>query len=174
MRKLPFILSVLLHLSFFLFIATYQGGGDSGHPGKVREKGNQAREMQKPVDIVPKVVDVEIITMEKGPGKIPAVSTPPEKKSPVGIKQCEGDKWFGGIGIMDDWMQGDVIEQVYAGYPAARAGLKVGDKILYVDGLPPDIGQIRGEPGTVVILTISRLGATYQIPIVREKICTDR
>nr|HPJ00165.1 S41 family peptidase [Enterococcus sp.] len=61
--------------------------------------------------------------------------------------------------------------------PAEKAGLKVHDKILKVDG-KETIGQtlnevvqsIRGEKGTQVILTIQRAAKTFDVEITRGKI----
>jgi carboxyl-terminal processing protease len=73
---------------------------------------------------------------------------------------------FVGIGISlvsDD--DRAVIDEVFAGGPAADAGLRPGDEIVAVDGDPVDevattdiVGRIRGAEGTPVALTVARLG----------------
>ena len=71
---------------------------------------------------------------------------------------------FGGLGI-EVRKEGNYIEVVSPidGTPAARAGLKTGDKILRANGrslegvqLRDAVLELRGDPGTKVILTIKR------------------
>jgi len=63
--------------------------------------------------------------------------------------------------------------------PAEKAGLKVGDKVLAIDGedtfgfsLDEAINKIRGKKGTEVVLTITRNGieSAEDVTIVRDKI----
>jgi len=64
------------------------------------------------------------------------------------------------------------------GTPAARAGIKPGDIITAIDGQRLDAdndlgsGPLRGEPGTTVVLTISREGVAkpFDVSLVRETI----
>jgi len=64
------------------------------------------------------------------------------------------------------------------GTPAARAGIKPGDIITAIDGKRLDAdhdlgsGPLRGEPGTTVVLTISREGMAkpFDVSLVRETI----
>lgn len=73
---------------------------------------------------------------------------------------------FGGVGMRVE-QQGEyvIVAAPLPGTPAEKAGLKPGDKILKVDNIDV-VGQtmekvvhlIRGEPGTVVLLTIARDG----------------
>ncbi|NTU59901.1 MAG: PDZ domain-containing protein, partial [Deltaproteobacteria bacterium] len=73
---------------------------------------------------------------------------------------------FGGIGFVFGIRDGDMtIITPIDGTPADRAGLKTGDKILYIDGeptinMPVDVAadKMRGEPNTQVTLTLSREG----------------
>ena len=72
---------------------------------------------------------------------------------------------FGGIGVVMGFEDGVNILSVMPGTPGEAAGLKVGDKILAVDGIPTEeLGReevalhIRGEVGTAVALTIRRAG----------------
>lgn len=71
--------------------------------------------------------------------------------------------WYGGIGIGS---RGDVLTEVYAGYPAERAGLLVGDVIN-----PIGTRDITGTPGTSVTLRVARGKRVFQITIVRGRIC---
>lgn len=71
---------------------------------------------------------------------------------------------FGGIGFVFGVRDGDMtIITPIEGTPADRAGLRSGDRILYIDGeptinMPVDVAanKMRGEPGTQVTLTIAR------------------
>lgn len=87
---------------------------------------------------------------------------------------------YGGIGAIirriDDYVY---IAEPYENCPAAKAGLKAGDKILAIDGVEAkgkDVStvseQLKGTPGTKVEVTIERLGAEQplKINITREKI----
>jgi C-terminal processing protease CtpA/Prc len=76
----------------------------------------------------------------------------------------------GGIGVMvmaDPTTGVPMIHQVIAGSPAEAAGLRDGDVILKVDGLPTDgqklaqvVDRIRGLAAGSVTLTIQRTGST--------------
>ncbi|HOK99568.1 MAG TPA: S41 family peptidase [Bacteroidales bacterium] len=87
---------------------------------------------------------------------------------------------YGGIGAIirriDDYVY---IAEPYENCPAAKAGLKAGDKILAIDGVEAkgkDVStvseQLKGTPGTKVEVTIERSGAEQplKINITREKI----
>ncbi|MGC8824760.1 MAG: S41 family peptidase [Bacteroidales bacterium] len=87
---------------------------------------------------------------------------------------------YGGIGAIirriDDYVY---IVEPYENSPAAKAGLKAGDKILAVNGVEAkgkDVStisdQLKGTPGTVVEVTLERTGVEQpmKIKITREKI----
>jgi len=87
---------------------------------------------------------------------------------------------YGGIGALIQ-KQGDyvVITEPYEGFPAQKAGLKAGDKIIAVDGesakdkSTKDVSEkLKGIPGTPLTITIERFGdtTTQDIKIVREKV----
>lgn len=71
---------------------------------------------------------------------------------------------YSGIGVEVTLESGlIVVIAPIDGSPAARAGIRAGDTIIAIDGRPVDnaglagaIASIRGEPGTVVNLTIGR------------------
>ncbi len=73
-----------------------------------------------------------------------------------------------------DEKQGAVISEVIAESPAARAGLKVGDIILAVDGKPVAEMHIlprmiaAKKPGTKVTLKVLRLGKILQVNVVLD------
>jgi carboxyl-terminal processing protease len=64
---------------------------------------------------------------------------------------------------------------VPVGLPAARAGLRVGDEVVAIDGravqtmTPDQVDEaFRGPAGTVVVLRVHRHGDEMDIPIKRE------
>lgn len=90
---------------------------------------------------------------------------------------------FSGIGVTvrggQDGKDADglVVQSVIADTPAARAGLRRGDRIVAVDGRPlagrPSsygISLIKGEPGTDVTLTIVRSGRRLRERIERARV----
>lgn len=69
------------------------------------------------------------------------------------------------------------IFAVYENSPAAKAGIKAGDKILKVDGeavgydnYNEAIDQIRGEKGTSMILTIKRGNDVFDTTVIRDEV----
>lgn len=87
---------------------------------------------------------------------------------------------YGGIGSLIR-KKGDyvVIAQPYKGFPADRAGLKIGDKILEIGGqdakgfeISKVSSMLKGDPGTTIKLKIERFatGEEASISIRREKI----
>jgi len=72
---------------------------------------------------------------------------------------------YGGIGSLIR-RSGDhvIIAEPYEGFPAARAGLRAGDVILKIDGVPTDhqpiesiSDRLKGKPGTEIRMSIERL-----------------
>jgi len=85
---------------------------------------------------------------------------------------------YGGIGSLvrgnGDYV---VISLVYKGFPADIAGIKPGDILKKADGVslkgyPTEkvSEKLKGNPGTVIKLTVERNGAEIEIPVKREKI----
>jgi len=87
---------------------------------------------------------------------------------------------YGGIGALiqkqDDFV---VITEPYEGFPAQKAGLKAGDKIIAVDGesakgkKSAEVSEkLKGVPGSTLSLTIQSYGDTIRknVEIVREKV----
>ncbi len=74
-----------------------------------------------------------------------------------------------------DWVK---IAQPYKGSPADRAGLKIGDKILAIDGKDAKgftteqvSSRLKGEPGSKVKVTVEHLdGSTETVTLQRERI----
>jgi carboxyl-terminal processing protease len=92
--------------------------------------------------------------------------------------QLTTDPRFSGIGVtVQGQARGLVIASVIPNTPAARAGLRPGDKIVAVGdkllaGHPSDYGinLIKGEPGTRVQITVERDGKRRVMSIAREEI----
>lgn len=86
---------------------------------------------------------------------------------------------YGGIGALirqkEDYVR---ISQPYEGSPADRAGLKIGDKILAVDGKDAKgftteqvSNRLKGEPGSKVRVTVEHLDGSQQtVTLQRERI----
>ena len=87
---------------------------------------------------------------------------------------------LGGIGAaLTRAGPGILLGEVYAGDPAARAGLRSGDLILRVDGenvgdlsMADVLQRLRGEPGTSVGVSVLRpeTGESVELTIVRGRI----
>jgi carboxyl-terminal processing protease len=90
---------------------------------------------------------------------------------------------FGGIGVAidvrDGWL---VVHSVTEGTPAARAGIRPGDRFLTIDGwaardmpISQAIRRMRGEPGTEVRVRIRREGVedAIELTLRREVIQVD-
>jgi carboxyl-terminal processing protease len=83
---------------------------------------------------------------------------------------------FGGIGITLETANNDfTISAVSENGPAQRAGLRVGDRIVAIDGTPVTghqavdiIHQLRGPIGSVVSLTIERAGTSRELKLERS------
>ncbi|WP_282697478.1 S41 family peptidase [Streptomyces sp. CC208A] len=74
------------------------------------------------------------------------------------------------------------VTRVRAGGPAAKAGVRVGDRLLAVDGRATDglsvsevVSLLRGDdgPGSTVSLRIRRSGLTWTQTLRRERVATD-
>ncbi len=87
---------------------------------------------------------------------------------------------YGGIGSLIRRSGEQVmIAEPYEGFPAAKSGVRAGDIILEVDGVPTKEMEIekvsdklKGKPGTELQLVIKRYGEekNLEIPMIREKI----
>ena len=84
---------------------------------------------------------------------------------------------YGGVGSLirkkGDWV---TIAQPYKGSPADRAGLKIGDKILSIDGKDAKgftteqvSSRLKGEPGSKVKVTVEHLDGTQQTAAIRRE-----
>jgi len=86
--------------------------------------------------------------------------------------------FFFGIGIFIDIKDEHlIVVQPIPGTPAARAGLRPGDRITEIDGVSTDgmalqeaVVRIRGPKGSGVTLRLRRGDGTFAVPIVRDRI----
>ena len=85
---------------------------------------------------------------------------------------------YGGIGIYVYYSKkGIQINEVYKGFSADKAGLKVGDIIISIDGQSLNNMEreelstfLKGAPNSTIIIQIQRQGETIEKEISREKI----
>lgn len=87
---------------------------------------------------------------------------------------------YGGIGsLIRRSGNYTIIADPYKGFPADKAGMRAGDKILEVDGNSVEkmaiewvSNQLKGTPGTEIVLTVERYGEEkpMEFSLVREKI----
>ncbi len=86
--------------------------------------------------------------------------------------------FFFGIGIFIDIKDDHlIVVQPIPGTPAARAGLRAGDRIIEIDGVSTEgmalqeaVVRIRGPKGSGVTLRIGRGDHSFAVPIVRDRI----
>ena len=90
-------------------------------------------------------------------------------------------KTYGGIGAIIHKKKDEnvIINEPYAGSPADKYGLRCGDEIISIDGVPTkgletkeSSDKMKGKPGTTVVFKVKkvRTGDTLDIPVVRERI----
>ena len=87
---------------------------------------------------------------------------------------------FGGIGVMVEYNDQDetiMVNTVYPGSPAEKAGIKVGDYFYSVDGKTVEelgytnaVNYIRGEIGTTVTLVMLRDGEKITVTAIRDEV----
>lgn len=88
---------------------------------------------------------------------------------------------FGGVGMSLHEVEGEGVSVLHAieGLPADKAGLRIGDKLIAVDGKPVAgmqmcelIALIRGPSGSVVNITVKHIrdDAPVTLPVTRELI----
>lgn len=85
---------------------------------------------------------------------------------------------YGGIGSLIRAMDGEVyISEPYEGFPAQKAGLKAGDKLLVINGInvkdkdQEEISKLlKGQSGTNLEITYERNGKEAQVSLKREEI----
>ncbi len=90
-------------------------------------------------------------------------------------------KTYGGIGAIIHKKKDEnvIINEPYAGSPAQKYGLRCGDEIIAIDGVPTkgletkeSSDRMKGKPGTTVAFKVKKVhtGDTLDIAVVRERI----
>lgn len=85
---------------------------------------------------------------------------------------------YAGIGALIDVVNSQVvITNLYEGFPAIQAGLRVGDVILSIDGISVEgkstsaaSSLLKGKPKTEVKLSVRRVAKDFNVNLIREKI----
>lgn len=148
-------LSSLIHLALLIaLVLPYIKSGDG-----TNTEPQPAGSTEKTGDIIPKESEEEQKEIV-----VELVDLPKKKAQPAKGHECKGDNWYGGIGVVHN---GHKISEVAVGYPAYRAGVRVGDETI------SNIDVIRGEPGTSMNLVVIRDGVMLYFEMVREKICLE-
>lgn len=151
-----YFVSLLIHLVIFAFMILPVLGPPSSEDSSDSPDGKA----------MPKKVEVEII--ERVPEvQVPIPQSKEEKKEMV---ECKNNRWYGGIGIVQNYLTLEVNE-IIPGYSAEKAGLKVGDVILSASS--EEGSEIRESPGSPVVLIVDRGGTSLVFKIIREKICLE-
>jgi len=146
------LFSAAVHASIAILLLMTSGGSgafDGDHNGSKRN-GQESY-----VEIIPKPSDSEHSGRSgEGIGK--------KSKKPKKEEKC--DHYYGGVGIQRSYT-GETVTEVYKGYPADRAGIKVGDIVLN----PQNV--IRGEVGSTIRIVVYSNRTTTVYNLIREKIC---
>jgi hypothetical protein len=146
--------STFLHMLGFMVLAGHIpscGGGAAkeSHPQQQEDRAIVPKTAEAPME----VRTITKSEMEQAAPKVPHAKAP-----------CKA--FFGGIGVVTN---GDLITEVYTGYPAANNGIKVGMQIL-----EPDSWAIRGEIGTTLNIRLrAQDGNILTLAITRDKICLE-
>jgi carboxyl-terminal processing protease len=125
--------------------------------------------------------DVERLYLAGARGLLDALGDPYTRlMEPSAFKEFmqETRGFFFGIGIYIDLRDNHlIVVQPIADTPAARAGLRAGDRILRINGtstqgmaLQEAVSRIRGPEGSTVRLAVARADREFEVNIVRAKI----
>ncbi|HEX7291580.1 MAG TPA: S41 family peptidase [Conexibacter sp.] len=197
--RLARAVAVALGVLAVLALGIYLGGHPSSLPGPVRDAfvGDDTQLMQQALgtidDIYYRKVDRDRLVDRSIEGAVASLRDQfSHYFDPRTYKRFEHvtNPSFSGIGVTVRPERGGplAIESVIQGTPAARAGLRPGDRIVAVNGRSltgrpssESIATIKGEPGTKVALTIARDGrrttqsverARVTQPVVAERVVT--
>lgn len=177
--RLPLIVAGALGVVVALLLGIWLGGHPSNLPGPVRDtlvNDEDTRLMRQALDTIDEIyyreVDPETLVDRGIEGAVASLRDQfSHYFDPRTYKRFEHvtNPSFSGIGVTVRAREGDtgglLIESVIPDTPAARAGLRRGDRIVAVEGRSLagkpssySIGLIKGRPGTRVQLTIARDG----------------
>lgn len=155
-------LSLILHLSPLLIFAHMPScGSQFGPKSPPSEKGKNPPHEEKMPEIleIPKSINIEPVTEADINGYKQVI------KKKFTDRKCPG-QWYGGIGVQYNQGEKVVFNYVPSGYPAAKAGIEVGD--LGLD----DMTDYRGEVGKEVTVSVKKPdGRIKNYTMLREKIC---
>jgi carboxyl-terminal processing protease len=192
-------LAAALGVVAVLVLGIYLGGHPSSLPGPVRDAfvGDDTQLMRQALDTIDEIyyrnVDRDQLVDRSIDGAVASLRDQfSHYFDPRTYERFEHvtNPSFSGIGVTVRPERGGplAIESVIQGTPAARAGLRRGDRIVAVDGRSlrgrassESIALIKGEPGTKVALTIARKGrrtmqsverARVTQPVVAERVTT--
>ncbi len=180
------ILAVLLSV-LLLVLGIWLGGHPSKLPGFMRNVFVANHETQVVNEAIEKVahdyyrpVPKSSLASSSIGGMIGSLHDPYSSYlSPKEFKGFDRPASFAGIGVsVDPKPTGLEVVRVFDSTPAQRAGLKVGDMIVAVNGrslhkLPPNtsVALIKGPPGTDVRLTLApKAGARRTVTVTRATI----
>lgn len=163
--KTAIILSLIIHLTSFFLMSNQEGQQGAG----TEQTQNEEQEGEGNSELAITVIEMPELNYQ--------MSTPEMEEDPEGTEPKKKDyadveckDTYGGIGVQQSFMTGELME-VFEGYPAWDAGLRPGDRIETLTG-----EDIRGEPGTVLILVVQKKGSNQknQLKITRGAICYER
>jgi carboxyl-terminal processing protease len=169
-KRQPLLAILALLLPVLLIVGLWLGGHPSKLPGFVRDVFVANHETQVVNEAIERVSNDYYRPVSKGSlahssiaGMIGSLHDPYSTYlSPKEFKGFDRPASFAGIGVsVDPKPAGLEVVRVFDSTPAQRAGLKVGDLIVAVDGrslhkLPSNtaVALIKGPPGTDVRLTV--------------------
>ena len=168
------IISFTIHLSALAILLMLGGGGGEGEGS-----GQYPESKQDKVEILPftgeERVEVSIVEQDG-----PVTEEPPIPQEKQEEQDSETGYW--GIGIRVSMLEALLenrrqiymtVVEVIAGYPASRAGIREGDKIMAVNGVPVSFeDRIVGEGPASLVLTVERAGQRLYIEVNRDWIRT--
>jgi len=187
--RLPLVLAGTAGAIVLLLLGIWLGGHPSGLPGPLRDAlvgGNDTRLMQQALDTIDDIyyrnVDRDQLVDRGIEGAVASLRDQfSHYFDPTTYKRFEHvtNPSFSGIGVTvrPERSGALTIESVFPGTPAARAGVRRGDRIVAVEGRSlsgrpsnESIARIKGEPGTKVQLTFARDGRRTTQAIERARV----
>ena len=110
---------------------------------------------------------IDLVVRAHGAERAATLNVPSERRRAL----TEPGAWADGIGFSFVRPHlAPVVGRVVAGGAAAAAGLAAGDEVVAVNGRPVTefadlVTEIRGRPGTTVVLDVRRRGALLSLPV---------